>query len=122
LRIISGWHYPWQNSVTTMVHQRDPIIECVRLWIKRWAREFMLLDSAQGQPVQTIHIQELRDRVTRRGTLTSSGILAAYDGDSLRIKNTNGATTYYFVRAFWATSVAEINAIGGWNRGYVYRQ
>ncbi len=45
-----------------------------------------------------------------------------YDGDGLRVKKTdNGVTTYYLRSSVLGGQVvAELNASGGWTRGYVY--
>lgn len=64
------------------------------------------------------------DVTGRQTRSTCPGYLldAWYDGDALRVKKTEQGVTTYYVRSsmLGGQVVAEINASGGWQRGYVY--
>jgi RHS repeat-associated protein len=118
-------NYAWQYSATTSDWiSANPILEM------RTALDQVLgpptpayaAGLTPGQPIKTIHIQELRERVTTAWSALSASISQSYDGDGLRLRKVqNGATTYYLRSSILGGQVvAEISGSGNWTRGYVY--
>jgi RHS repeat-associated protein len=53
---------------------------------------------------------------------SATGLTQSYDGDRLRAKKIESGTTTYYLRStvLGGQVIAELNASGGWTRGYVY--
>ena len=62
------------------------------------------------------------DAQGQQATASGNGLAMSYDGDGLRVKKVeNGVTTYYLRSSVLGQqTVAEINAAGQWQKGYVY--
>jgi RHS repeat-associated protein len=58
----------------------------------------------------------------QQATASGNSLTQSYDGDRLRGKKTESGVTTYYLRSsiLGGQVIAEINASGGWTRGYVY--
>jgi RHS repeat-associated protein len=80
-------------------------------------------DPSAGDTIYAADFQELRDKIKDAWTALAAGaVTQGYDGNGLRVKKTEyGANSWYLRSSVLGGQViAELDASGTWQRGYVY--
>ena len=108
-----GWFNPWLEQWPNYVNNR--------LTTNPWTGVAMSYDAA-GNLTNDGYQTYTYDATGQQASASGTTLTQSYDGDGLRGKKVaNGVTTYYLRSSILGGQVVcELNASGGWDRGYVY--